>query len=68
MTIGRCIRRTRCGPWGCSAPEETPVAAVQTSRRRRINSRGAIGLETGETRMLDVTTVDAVRTSEPILG
>jgi len=41
---------------------------VQTSRRRRINSRGAIGLETGETRMLDVTTVDAVRTSEPILG
>ena len=49
-------------PVGCWAPKETPVAVAQTSGRQRLNIHGAIDLETGQTRMLDVTTVDAVST------
>jgi transposase len=49
-------------PVGCWAPKETPIAVEQTSGRQRLNIHGAIDLETGQTRMLDVTTVDAVST------
>ena len=49
-------------PVGCWAPKETPVAVAQTSGRQRLNIHGAIDLETGQTRMLEVTTVDAVST------
>ncbi len=49
-------------PVGCWAPKETPIAVEQTSGRQRLNVHGAIDLETGQTRMLDVTTVDAVST------
>src|SRR5215469_15210892 len=48
-------------PVGCWAPKQTPVAVEQTSGRQRLNIHGAIDLESGQTRMLDVTTVDAVR-------
>ena len=34
----------------------------QTSGRERINIHGAINLESGETRMIDVQTVDAAST------
>jgi len=44
------------------APKETPVVVEQTSGRQRRNIHGAIDLETGQTRMLDVVTVDAVST------
>jgi len=49
-------------PVGCWAPKDTPVAVAQTSGRQRLNVHGAIDLETGKTRMLDVTTVDAAST------
>ena len=49
-------------PVGCWAPKETKVAIDQTSGRQRLNIHGAIDLETGKTRMLDVVTVDAMST------
>jgi hypothetical protein len=53
----RCVR-----PVACWAPKETSIAVAQTSGRQRLNIHGATDLETGQTRMLDVTTVDAVST------
>jgi len=47
---------------GCWAPKDTPLAVAQTSGRQRLNIHGAIDLETGRTRMLEVETVDAVST------
>ena len=49
-------------PVGCWAPKETKVAVDQASGRQRLNIHGAIDLETGKTRMLDVVTVDAMST------
>jgi transposase len=49
-------------PVGCWAPKDTPIAVAQTSGRQRLNVHGAIDLETGQTRMLDVLTVDAAST------
>ena len=49
-------------PAGCWAPKDIPVAITQTSGRDRLNVHGAIDLETGKTRMLEVATVDAVST------
>jgi transposase len=49
-------------PVGCWAPKDTPLAVAQTSGRQRLNIHGAIDLETGKTRMLDVVTVDAAST------
>jgi len=49
-------------PAGCWAPKDTQVAVVQTSGRQRLNIHGAVDLETGRTRMLEVATVDAAST------
>jgi transposase len=49
-------------PVGCWAPERDKLAIEQSSGRDRINIHGAIDLETGQTRMIDVQTVDAVST------
>jgi len=49
-------------PVGCWAPKETPVAVEQSSGRDRLNIHGAIDLETGQTVMKDVLTVDALST------
>ena len=49
-------------PVGCWAPKDTPVAVAQTSGRQRLNIHGAIDLESGQTRMLAVETVDAAST------
>jgi transposase len=49
-------------PAGCWAPKGTKVAVDQTSGRQRINIHGAIDLETGKTRILEVLTVDAMST------
>ena len=49
-------------PVGCWAPKETKVAVDQTSGRKRMNIHGAIDLETGKTRILEVLTVDAMST------
>jgi transposase len=49
-------------PVGCWAPKETRVAVDQTSGRDRVNIHGAIDLETGKTRMLEVLTVNALST------
>ena len=49
-------------PVGCWAPKETKVALDQTSGRQRLNIHGAIDLETGKTRILEVLSVDAMST------
>ena len=49
-------------PVGCWAPKQETLAIEQTSGRERINIHGAINLETGQTRMIDVETVDALST------
>ena len=53
-----CIRPMRRAPAGCWAPKDTKVVIEQTSGRERLNIHGAIDLETGKTRMLDVLTVN----------
>jgi hypothetical protein len=50
-------------PAGCWAPKDMKVAIEGTSGRQRLNIHGAIDLETGATRMIDVATVDAVTRS-----
>ena len=47
---------------GCWAPASETLAIEQTSGRERINIHGAIDLETGQTRMIEVLTVDAIST------
>lgn len=47
---------------GCWAPNDCRVAIQQTSGRQRINIHGAVDLETGQTRMIEVETVDAFST------
>ena len=47
---------------GCWAPKDIPVAIPQSSGRQRLNIHGAIDLETGNTRMLDVLVVNAAST------
>ena len=49
-------------PAGCWAPKGIKVAISQTSGRDRLNIHGAIDLETGKTRMLEVLTVNAEST------
>ena len=49
-------------PVGCWAPKQVPVAVQQSSGRDRLNIHGAVDLETGQTIMKDVLTVDAVST------
>ena len=49
-------------PAGCWAPQQEKLAIEQTSGRERINIHGAINLETGATRMIEVKTVDAAST------
>jgi transposase len=49
-------------PAGCWAPAEMKLAIEQTSGRQRINIHGAIDLESGQTRMIEVETVDALST------
>jgi transposase len=47
---------------GCWGPKDVKVAVEQTSGRQRLNIHGAIDLETGQTRMLEAATVDAIST------
>ena len=49
-------------PAGCWAPKEHKLAIEQTSGRQRINIHGAVNLETGETRMIEAPTIDALST------
>src|SRR3954454_14689267 len=43
-------------PGWCWAPKEVKVAVAQTSGRDRLNIHGALDLETGKTRMIEVVT------------
>jgi transposase len=47
---------------GCWAPKDAKVAVEQNSGRDRLNIHGAIDLETGRTRMIEVLSVNAQST------
>ncbi len=49
-------------PAGCWAPKDQQLAIEQTSGRQRINIHGAVNLATGETRVIEALTIDAVST------
>lgn len=49
-------------PVGCWMPKGERIGVDQSSGRDRLNIHGAIDLETGETRMIDVLSVDATST------
>ena len=49
-------------PAGCWAPKGQKIAIEQTSGRDRLNIHGAVDLETGNTRMIEVLTVNALST------
>jgi transposase len=49
-------------PAGCWAPSDENLAIEQSSGRERMNIHGAVDLETGQTRMIEVLTVDAAST------
>src|SRR5271165_1451056 len=49
-------------PVGCWSPKEQKLAIEQTSGRERINVHGAINLESGQTRMIEAETIDAIST------
>lgn len=52
-------------PAGRWASRQEKLAIEQTGGRQRINIHGAIDLETGQTRMIDVLTIDAASRSVP---
>ena len=49
-------------PTGCWGSSEESLAVEQTSGRQRMNIHGAIDLETGQTQILEIETVDAQST------
>jgi transposase len=49
-------------PVGCWAPKQVAIAVEQSSGRDRLNIHGAVDLETGQTIMKDVLSVDALST------
>ena len=50
------------------SPGTGPVAITQSSGRERLNIHGAIDLETGNTRMLDVLVVNAASDHHAVDG
>ena len=49
-------------PAGCWTARQDKLAIEQTSGRQRLNIHGAIDLETGQTRMIEAETIDALST------
>ena len=49
-------------PVGCWVPKDIKIAVDQSSGRDRLNIHGAIDLETGKTKMIDVLTINAMST------
>jgi len=63
VLFGDAVHPTHAArPAGCWAPKNTKIAIEQTSGRNRLNIHGAIDLETGQTRMIEALTVNAVST------
>ncbi len=63
VVFGDAVHPTHAArPAGCWAPGQVKLAIEQTSGRQRINIHGAIDLETGQTRMIEVETIDAAST------
>jgi transposase len=49
-------------PVGCWTTKQEKLAIEQTSGRQRLNIHGAIDLESGQTRMIEAETIDALST------
>jgi len=67
--FGDAVHATHAAkPVGCWALKDMAIAVEQTSGRQRRNIHGAIDLETGNTRMLEVPTVDAGSTIQMLIA
>jgi transposase len=53
---------------GCWAAKDETLAIEQTTGRQRLNIHGAINLETGQTKMIEVEVVDAASTIKLLAG
>jgi transposase len=63
VLFGDAVHPTHAArPVGCWAPKKQKLAIEQTSGRERINIHGAVDLETGQTRMIEADTVNAIST------
>jgi transposase len=63
VLFGDAVHPTHAArPVGCWALKDDKLAIEQDSGRERLNIHGAIGLETGQTRMVDAETIDAAST------
>jgi transposase len=63
VLFGDAVHPTHAArPVGCWAPKQDNLAIEQTSGRQRINIHGAVDLQTGQTRMIEVETIDALST------
>ncbi len=63
VLFGDAVHPTHAArPVGCWAPKQQNLAIEQTSGRERINIHGAIDLETGQNRMIEAETIDAMST------
>jgi transposase len=63
VLFGDAVHPTHAArPVGCWSPKQNNLAIEQTSGRQRINIHGAINLETGQTRMIEAETIDALST------
>jgi transposase len=63
VLFGDAVHPTHAArPVGCWAPKQDNLAIEQTSGRQRINIHGAIDLQTGQTRMIEAETIDAMST------
>ena len=63
VLFGDAVHPTHAArPVGCWAPKQDNLAIEQRSGRQRINIHGAVDLQTGQTRMIEVETIDALST------
>ena len=63
VLFGDAVRPTHAArSVGCWAPKQDNLAIEQTSGRQRINIHSAIDLQTGQTRMIEAETTDAMST------
>ena len=63
VLFGDAVHPTHAArPVGCWAPKQDNLAIEQTSGRQRINIHGAVDLQTGQTRMIEVETIGALST------
>ena len=63
VLFGDAVHPTHAArPVGCWTTKQDSLAIKQTTGRQRLNIHGAVDLETGQTRMIEAETIDALST------